>query len=99
MQVKILPISDKFNDYVNEVKNKLLDNDIRVEEDLRAEKIGYKIREARNERVPYIVIVGEKEVENQNIALRSRKNGDEGSVELDGFIDRIRNEIKSYDMG
>ncbi|MBC5626327.1 threonine--tRNA ligase [Clostridium sp. NSJ-49] len=99
VQVKILPISDKFNDYASEVKNKLLDNGIRVEEDLRAEKIGYKIREARNERVPYIVIVGEKEVENQNIALRSRKNGDEGSVELDGFIDRIRNEIKSYDMG
>ena len=99
VQVKILPISDKFNDYASEVNNKLLDNGIRVEEDLRAEKIGYKIREARNERVPYIVIVGEKEVENQNIALRSRKNGDEGSVELDGFIDRIRNEIKSYDMG
>ena len=99
VQVKILPISDKFNDYASEVKNKLLDNGIRVEEDLRAEKIGYKIREARNERVPYIVIVGEKEVENQNIALRSRKNGDEGSVELDRFIDRIRNEIKSYDMG
>ena len=98
VQVKILPISDKFNDYVNEVKNKLLDNDIRVEEDLRAEKIGYKIREARNERVPYIVIVGEKEVEDQNIALRSRKNGDEGSVELEDFIRRIKSEIKLYDM-
>ena len=98
VQVKILPISDKFNDYANEVKNKLLDNDIRVEEDLRAEKIGYKIRESRNERVPYIIVVGEKEVEDQNIALRSRKNGDEGSVELEDFIRRIKSEIKSYDM-
>ena len=98
VQVKILPISDKFNDYANEVKNKLLDNGIRVEEDLRAEKIGYKIRESRNERVPYIIVVGEKEVEDQNIALRSRKNGDEGSVELEAFINRIKNEIKSYDM-
>ena len=98
VQVKILPISDKFNDYANEVKNKLLDNGIRVEEDLRAEKIGYKIRESRNERVPYIIVVGEKEVEDQNIALRSRKNGDEGSVELEDFIRRIKSEIKSYDM-
>lgn len=98
VQVKILPISDKFNDYANEVKNKLLDNGIRVEEDLRAEKIGYKIRESRNERVPYIIVVGEKEVEDRNIALRSRKNGDEGSVELEDFIRRIKSEIKLYDM-
>lgn len=98
VQVKILPISDKFNDYANEIKSKLLNEGIRVEEDLRAEKIGYKIRESRNERVPYIIIVGEKELENQNISLRSRKNGDEGSVELEAFINRIKNEIKSYDM-
>lgn len=91
VQVKILPISDKFDDYANEVKNKLLEKGIRIEEDLRSEKIGYKIREARNERVPYIIIVGEKEENDKNISLRSRENGDEGSVELDSFINRICN--------
>ena len=97
VQVKILPISDKFNDYAESVRNKLIDNGIRVEEDLRAEKIGYKIREARNERVPYIVIVGEKEEKEGNIALRSR-DGDEGSVELDSFIERIKGEIDNKSL-
>ncbi|MPQ42955.1 threonine--tRNA ligase [Clostridium tarantellae] len=93
VQVKILPISDKFINYSNEVKEKLLANGIRVETDLRGEKIGYKIREARNERVPYIIVIGENEENNKNISLRSRENGDEGIVELDSFIDRIKNEI------
>lgn len=95
VQVKILPISDKFMDYSNEVKEKLLSNGIRVETDLRGEKIGYKIREARNERVPYIIVIGEKEENHKNISFRSRENGDEGIVELDNFIDKINNEIIS----
>ncbi|WP_315079413.1 threonine--tRNA ligase [uncultured Clostridium sp.] len=93
IQVKILPISDKFIDYSNEVKEKLLANRIRVEIDLRGEKIGYKIREARNERVPYIIVIGEKEENDKNISLRSRENGDEGILELDNFIDKINDEI------
>ncbi len=93
VQVKILPISDKYIDYSNGIKDKLLENDIRVEIDLRTEKIGYKIREARNERVPYIVIIGEKEDKDNNISIRSRENGDEGTVSLDNFISRIKNDI------
>ena len=98
VQVKILPISDKFINYSNEVKEKLESNGIRVEVDLRTEKIGYKIREARNERVPYIIVIGEKEESNKVISLRSRENGDEGSIVLEKFIDRINFEIKNKNM-
>ena len=61
--------------------------------DYRNEKIGYKIREARNERVPYIVVIGEKEENEKKISLRSRKNGDEGSLELKELINRINDEV------
>lgn len=97
VQVKILPISDKLMDYSEKVKNELLANGIRVEEDTRSEKIGYKIREARNERVPYIIIIGEKEEQEGNISLRSRA-GDEGNVDLPNFIERINKEIKNKEL-
>jgi threonyl-tRNA synthetase len=93
VQAKILPISDKYNDYANEVVKTLRDKGVRVEADYRAEKIGYKIREARLERSPYILIVGEKEAENREVAVRSRKNGEEGPIALDAFVDRIVTEI------
>lgn len=93
VQAKILPISDKYNDYANEVVKTLRDKGVRVEADYRAEKIGYKIREARLERSPYILIVGEKEAENREVAVRSRKNGEEGPIALDTFVDRIVTEI------
>ena len=93
IQVKVLPISDKFNGYSDEIKNELEKNGIRVEMDYRNEKIGYKIREARNERVPYIVVIGEKEENEKKISLRSRKNGDEGSLELKELINRINDEV------
>lgn len=95
VQVKVLPISDKFNNYCDEVVKQFNENGIRVEIDQRNEKIGYKIREARNERVPYIVIIGEKEEGEGNISLRSRKNGDEGSINVRDLIERINNEIKN----
>ena len=95
VQVKVLPISDKFNNYCDEVVKQFNENGIRVEIDQRNEKIGYKIREARNERVPYIVIIGEKEEGEGNISLRSRKNGDEGSIDVRDLIERINNEIKN----
>lgn len=95
VQVKVLPISDKFNNYCDEVVKQFNENGIRVEIDQRNEKIGYKIREARNERVPYIVIIGEKEEGEGNISLRSRKNGDEGSINVKDLIERINNEIKN----
>ncbi len=95
VQVKLLPISEKYHDYADEVYAELKKNNIRVEVDYRAEKIGYKIREARNERAPYILVVGEKEAENKEVAVRSRKNGDEGSIFIDNFIERIIKEIES----
>ncbi len=95
VQVKLLPISEKYHDYADEVYAELKKNNIRVEVDYRAEKIGYKIREARNERAPYILVVGEKEAENKEVAVRSRKNGDEGSISLNNFIERILKEIES----
>ena len=62
---------------------------------MRTEKIGYKIREARNERVPYMIIIGEKEENDKTISVRSRDNGDEGAVDLNSFIDRVTTEIKN----
>lgn len=95
VQVKVLPISEKFHDYAKEVEKQLKEKDIRVETDFRAEKIGYKIREGRMERVPYLLIVGEKEVENNEVSVRSRKNGDEGALSLDSFIEKIQKEVAS----
>ena len=95
VQVKLLPISEKYHDYADEVYASLKEKGIRVEADYRAEKIGYKIREARNERVPYLIVVGEKEAENREVAVRSRKNGDEGAMSLESFIDRIVKENDS----
>lgn len=94
VQVKVLPISERFHDYTEEVVKRLkAAGVVRVEGDYRAEKIGYKIREGRNERVPYLLIVGEKEAENKEVAVRSRANGDEGPQALDTFIERIVKEI------
>lgn len=93
VQVKVLPISDKFSNYAESTVKLLKDSNIRVSLDNRTEKIGYKIREARNERVPYIIVIGEKEQDQNKISLRSRKNGEEGLVELEDFISRIKDEI------
>lgn len=93
-QVKVLPISEKYHDYAYEVVNKLKNNGVRVEIDDRAEKIGYKIREARMDRVQYILIVGQKEEEEGLVAVRSRANGDEGGIALDDFVTRVKKEIE-----
>ncbi|OPJ66264.1 threonine--tRNA ligase [Clostridium chromiireducens] len=95
VQVKVLPISDKYNDYAESVVKTLRNNGVKVESDYRAEKIGYKIREARLERTPYILVVGEKEAANSEVSVRSRKNDDEGAVKLDAFIERIVKEIEN----
>lgn len=87
-QVKLLPISDKYNDYTFEVMDKLKKAGIRVEADFRAEKIGYKIREARNERLPYIAVLGEKEQDSNTLSVRSRQ-GEEGSVDVDAFVAKL----------
>ena len=94
VQAKVLPISDKYNDYAESVVKSLRNKGIRIEGDYRAEKIGYKIREARLERIPYILVVGEKEAETNSLAVRSRQNGDEGSISYEDFEARILDEIE-----
>ena len=95
VQAKVLPISEKFEEYAKKVANELTEAGIRTETDYRAEKIGYKIREARNERVPYIIVVGEKDLEANKVSLRSRADGDEGQKDLSEVIARINEEIKT----
>ncbi|MFR2301766.1 MAG: His/Gly/Thr/Pro-type tRNA ligase C-terminal domain-containing protein, partial [Clostridium paraputrificum] len=94
----VLPISNKFEDYSKKVRDTLNEAGIRVELDGRDEKIGYKIREARNERVPYMIVIGEKEENLNKISLRSRKNGDEGIVNLDELILRINEEVENKSL-
>lgn len=93
VQVKVLSISEKFEDYGKEIVQKLTDEGFRVETDFRAEKIGYKIREARNERVPYIIVVGEKDLEAGKVSLRTREGGDEGQKDLAEVISRVKEDI------
>ncbi len=95
VQVKVLPISEKFADYAENVAKQLDEAGIRVETDYRAEKIGYKIREARNERVPYIIVVGEKDQAANKVSLRSREKGEEGQLALQDVIARIQHEIQT----
>ncbi len=94
-QVRVLPISDKYEDYAKQVEKELKKNDIYASCDLRSEKIGYKIREARKARVPYMLIVGEKEQEDGTVSVRSRFEGDEGAKPLSEFINAICEEIRT----
>ena len=96
VQVKVMPITDNQLDYAKEVTNKLRANRIRVELDDRNEKIGYKIREAQLEKVPYMLIVGEKEVNSETVGVRSRKDGDVGAIAVDEFIKNIKEEIENF---
>lgn len=95
VQVKVLPISEKYMDYADKVLATLKDAGIRAEVDTRAEKIGYKIREARLQKIPYMLVVGAKEEEEGKVSVRSRFLGDEGSKDLDAFIEAILTEIKN----
>ena len=95
VQVKVLPISEKYMDYGNKVLDALNEAGIRAEIDTKAEKIGYKIREARLQKIPYMLIVGAKEEEEGLVSVRSRFLGDEGQKALDDFIQDIQKEIKS----
>ena len=95
VQVKVLPISEKYMDYANKVMDQLKEAGIRTEIDDRAEKIGYKIREARLQKIPYMLVVGAKEEEEGKVSVRSRFLGDEGAKALDEFIVSIKEEIKN----
>ena len=95
VQVKVLPVSEKYHAYAAKVQDALEEAGLRVERDERAEKIGYKIREARMERVPYILVVGAQEEEEGKVAVRSRENGEEGQMDLQAFIQRITEEVQT----
>ncbi|MCI8517416.1 MAG: threonine--tRNA ligase [Hungatella sp.] len=95
VQVKVLPISDKFIEYAEDVRRQLDEAGIRVELDTRSEKIGYKIREAQMQKIPYMLIVGQKEQEEAKVSVRSRFEGDEGQKSTDEFIRAVKEEIGS----
>ena len=95
VQVRILTVAEKFADFANEVADKCREAGLRVEVDARNEKIGYKMREARNERVSYIAVVGEREVEGNELSVRSSKVGDIGTISVDDFVAKLVEEVKT----
>ncbi|WP_423892899.1 threonine--tRNA ligase [Filifactor alocis] len=97
-QVRILPISDKYAEYAEEVKQELARNGVDVTVDHRSEKIGFKIRDARLNRLPYMLVVGEKEASDRTVSVRSRYAGDEGIEAVDSFVDRIYKEIRTKEI-
>ena len=94
-QVRVLAITDRANARCEDIKKHLSDLGIRAETDLRNEKIGFKIREARMERVPYLLVIGDAEIENGEVAVRSRSDGDLGTTSLDTFATKLLLEIAS----
>jgi threonyl-tRNA synthetase len=95
VQVKILPLIDKHADYAQKLKEKMMEAGLRAEVDSRNEKIGYKIREAQLEKVPYMLVIGDKEMENGMVAVRSRKDGDLGVMGSDDFINKLVQEVRT----
>ena len=97
-QVKILPISDEQLEYAKTIEKELLKNKIRVKVDSRAEKIGYKIREAELERVPYMLILGKKEVEEEVLSIRRRGNKENEVMDLERFVTKLLKEIEEKEI-
>ncbi len=95
VQIKILPIAERFHDYADEVANELKQAGLRCEIDYRVEKIGYKIREAQLDKVPYMLIIGQKEVDAEEVSVRSRDRGDLGSMSVSKFIEDLLDEMNS----
>ena len=95
VQISILPISDKFNDYAYELEKLFKENNLRVEVDDRTEKIGYKIREAQLQKIPFMLIVGEKEVEGKTVSVRKRDEGDLGQMNIEDFVKKIKEEVEN----
>ena len=99
VQVKVMPITDRTSDYAKDVAAKISAAGVRVETDLRNEKIGYKIREAQMQKTPYMLVIGDREAESGAVAVRTRGGEDLGAMPLDAFIERITGEIKSRSNG
>lgn len=98
-QVRILPISDRLQENALEIEKKLKEYGIRVTTDTRSEKVGYKIREAQLEKIPYMIVIGDKEIESGTISVRGRKDGDIGSMTVESFAEKILKEINSKSIG
>ena len=96
VQIRILPIADKHKEYSQKLLKQLEELDLRVELDEREEKIGYKIREAQLQKIPYMLIIGDKEVEANAVGVRSRKDGDIGQMSVEDFVKKIQEEIKNF---
>ena len=96
VQVKVLPIADSHKEYAEKVKEELENVGIRVEIDERNEKIGYKIREAQLEKIPYMLVLGDKEKAANSVGVRSRKDGDIGAMPIDEFIAKVVEEIDTF---
>jgi threonyl-tRNA synthetase len=94
VQIKILPISDRFIDYATEIMDEFKKHGFRCEVDTRSEKVGYKIREAQLEKIPYMLIVGQKELESREVSVRKRDEGDKGSIGVTEFIDMLKKEME-----
>jgi len=95
VQVKILPITDRTHDYAESITKKLDGLGVRVEDDLRNEKLGYKIREAQSQKIPYMLVIGDKEAEGGTVSVRTRSGKDVGSMQLDDFIAKVKEEIST----
>lgn len=93
VQVKVIPLIEKHHDYAQEVEQKLIKAGFRAETDYRNEKIGYKIREAQMEKLPYMLVIGDKEMESGSVAVRSRKDGDLGTMSINDFIEKLTKEV------
>ncbi len=95
VQARILPISDKFNDYAYEIKKEMEDKGLRIEVDDRVEKVGYKIREAELQQIPYMLVVGGKEVEERLVSIRKRDEGDIGQLKVEEFVEKVLEEVEN----
>ena len=95
VQVKVMPITDRSREYAQSVADELAGRGIRVETDFRNEKIGYKIREAQSRKIPYMLVIGDKEAESGTVSVRTRSGGDKGAISLDKFAADITEEIRS----
>ncbi len=95
VQVRVMPITDKHHEYANAVVKKMQELDIRVELDARNEKINYKIREAQTQKIPYMLVIGDREMEQGAVAVRQRGKGDIGAIQVDEFINTVQDDIKN----
>ena len=92
-QVRVLPITDRAHDYAQEIVDRLRDAGIRAESDYRSEKLGYKIREAQMQKIPYMLVVGDRDIENGTVSVRTRKGDDLGAMTPDAFLGKCLTEI------